>query len=289
MTSLAATPYPALRVGLGALIFVAVTGVVYFWWGPLRRFIEKQEAGYDVVLHRSLLMNVSARTVTLLGLGAVALLAIIGYALFETLLAAAIGAAIGASVPALLLRFLKQRRLRRLEDQLVDGVQTLSSGVRAGLNLIQAMQLLARSGVRPISEEFAHLLREYEHGMSIERAMANTVQRMESSNYRLLFSALLTHRERGGDLGETLDRIADSIREIHRLEKRVETLTAPGRAAARWMGAMPAVILGILYVIDPYSVSLLWTEDVGKLILGAIIALNVIGFMWIRKIVAIDI
>ena len=180
--------------------------------------------------------------------------------------------------------------MRELEDQLVDGIQTLSSGVRAGLNLIQAMQLLGDSGVRPISDEFAHLIREYEHGVPVERAMHNTVARIESSNYRLLFSALLTHRERGGDLGETLDRIADSIREIHRLEKRIETLTAPGRAAARWMGVMPAVILAIVYFfIDDEGVRMLWTEDWGKVILAAIIFLNVIGFLWIRRIVAIDI
>ncbi|KKL97019.1 hypothetical protein LCGC14_1838650, partial [marine sediment metagenome] len=91
------------------------------------------------------------------------------------------------------------------------------------------------------------------------------------------------------DLAETLDRISDSIREIHRLEKRVETLTAPGRAAARWMGAMPAVMLIILRVIWPEGVALLFTDDVGRLILFIIVVLNVVGFLWIRKIVSIDI
>jgi tight adherence protein B len=151
------------------------------------------------------------------------------------------------------------------------------------------MQLLAENALRPISEEFSHLLREYEHGVSLEQAMQKAANRMGSSNYRLLFSALLTHRERGGDLGETLERIAESIREIHRLEKRIETLTAPGRAAARWMGAMPLVILGILYMIDPYGVSLLVTEDAGKVILFFIVLLNIGGFLWIRQIVSIDV
>ena len=283
------TPSRLFSAGLSVLIFVAVAAVVYFWWYPFKRFILRREAAYDIVLRTSLLMTVRPRSVTILGFVAVALLAAIGYAMFATPLAAFAGAAVGAILPSLALRFLKHRRAYRLEDQLVDGIQTLSSGVRAGLNLIQAMGLLAKSGVRPISDEFAHLMREYEHGISIEKAMQNTVERMESSNYRLLFSALLTHRERGGDLGETLDRIADSIREIHRLEKRIETLTAPGRTAARWMGAMPAVIIFIMYFIDPYGVRMLWTEDVGKLILGVIIMFNVIGFLWIKRIVTIDI
>ena len=192
-------------------------------------------------------------------------------------------------LPRLVVRFLQRRRLYRLNEQLVDGIQTLSSGVRAGLNLVQAMELLAVNGVRPIREEFAHLLREYEHGVALEQAMLNAANRIGSPNYRLLFSALLTHRERGGDLGETLDRIAESIREIHRLEKRIETLTAPGRTAARWMGAMPVIILMILYAISPESVRMLFTEDLGRGLLVMIVILNVVGFLWIRRIVSIDV
>lgn len=277
------------QLGVMAVIFVAVAFLTWAWWRPVRGFILRREEGYGNILQGALLMDVQPRTFTLLTLGGMILLAVLAWSAVHHIVMVLLGLAVGAVLPALLLRFLKRRRLYQLEEQLVDGIQTVTSGVRAGLNLIQAMELLARNGVRPISEEFQHLLREYEHGMSFERAMANAANRMGSSNYRLLFSALLTHRERGGDLGETLDRIAESIREIHRLEKKIETLTAPGRAAARWMGAMPAVILLIMYCIEPDAVSMLFTEDSGKLILLAIIVLNIVGFLWIRKIVAIDI
>ena len=283
------TQDPLVLAGLCALVGVAVVMVVYFWWAPTIKMIRRREEDYGYVLRSTLLMTVEARTVTILTLIGIVVLAAIGYGLFHRAIAAILFGATGFFLPGLALRFLKYKRSYRLNDQIVDGIQSLSSGVRAGLNLIQAMELLAKSGVKPMSEEFAHLLREYQHGMSIERAMQNTVERIASANYRLLFSALLTHRERGGDLGETLDRISDSIREIHRLEKKIETLTAPGRAAARWMGAMPGIILLILYFIFPADVTKLWTENFGKLILGAIIALNVIGFLWIRRIVDIDI
>ena len=209
--------------------------------------------------------------------------------LIQSLLTLGIGAALGAAVPMIALRVLRRRRMARLGDQLVDGVQTLASGVRAGLNLIQAFELVARNLPTPISQEFAHLLREYEYGTSVEAAMANAADRIGLSNYRLLFSALQTHRERGGNLGETLDRIADSIRQIDRLEKRVETLTAQGRASARWMGLMPGIILLILYQIEPNWVVSLFVDDVGKVLLAIVAALNVGGFLWIRQIVSIDI
>ena len=270
-------------------IFAAVSMLTYAWWPRVRGFVLKREQYYDRVLRGHLLMDVKPRTVTVLGLAGMSLLALIGFSIVPSVLVAAALAAGAAFMPTLILKYLRYRRLYRLEDQLVDGIRTLTSGVRAGLNLIQAMELLARNGVRPISEEFAHLVREYDHGVSLEQAMENAGRRIGSPNYGLVFSALLTHRQRGGDLGETLDRIAESIREIHRLEKRIETLTAPGRTAARWMAAMPLVIIIIFYFIAPEGVKLLFTDPIGKSVLALIVLLNVLGFLWIRKIVNIDI
>ena len=224
------------------------------------------------------------------GAAAMVLLAVAFYAMLGGMLAAIGGLFAGAFAPHALLRLLHRRRLRRLESQLVSGIQTLASGVRAGLNLVQAMELIARSGAVPLRQEFAHLLREYEFGTPLEEAMSNAAERIGSPDFRLLFAALRTHRQRGGDLGETLDRIAESIREIQRLENRVKTLTAQGRATARWLGAMPAAVVVIYYfLVDSNAIRMLFVEDLGKLVLAAIVVLNIAGFLWIRKIVAVDI
>ena len=162
--------------------------------------------------------------------------------------------------------------------------------MRAGLNLVQSMQLLAQDGPPPLRQEIAHLLREYEYGVPLEGAMDSAAARIGSGDYRLLFAALQTHRERGGDLGETLDRIGDSIREIQRLENRIKTLTAEGRATARWLGAMPLVVMAIIYfLVSPEGVVAMFSEGLGKLMILAIVALNLVGFLWIRKIVNVDI
>ena len=286
MVWLSQTSIPVLPA---VLIFLAVIIGVVAFYKPVAGFIARREEYYDRVLRGSLLIDISPRAVTAMSLAVIVLLAIIGYAIIQSVLMVLLGVVLGALLPSVVLKLLRKYRLRRLDDQIVDGIQTLISAVRAGLNLVQAMDLLAKNGPRPISQEFAHLVREYEHGVSLEKAMQNAAGRIGSANYRLLFAALLTHRERGGDLADTLERIAGSIREIYRLEKRVETLTAPNRTAARWMGAMPAVVLGILYLIDPYDVRMLFTTTPGRIVLLIIVALNVVGFLWIRKIVSIDI
>lgn len=278
------------QILLSAGLFLLAAGAVCTGWDPVRSYIRQQEKLYENVLHNKLLMTVSPRVLTIVSFVVMAVLAFSLHHVSGSVVGAALGVAGGVLLPRTVLKFLHKRHLDRLEAQLVMGIQTLTSGVRAGLNLVQSMQLVARDGPPPLRHEFAHMLREYEYGVPLDEAMSNAAVRIGSGNFRLLFSALQTHRERGGDLGETLDRIGSSIREIQRLEDRVKTLTAEGRTTARWLGAMPGVVMLIIYaLVDEGGVKALFTDDLGKLILLAVVALNVIGFIMIRKIVSVEI
>ena len=284
----------AVSTGLLGAFCVAAVLVGY---RPFKAVVAARERGFERDLQGSLMMDIRPRSVTYLtGLGML-LTATAGFFLLGQWVGAVLGLIGGAFLPPVAIAYLRRRRVAKLDEQLVSSIRTLASGVRAGLNLVQAMQLVARDGAVPVCQEYNHMMREYEYGVPLETAMANAARRIGSSDYQLLFAALLTHRERGGDLGETLDRIAESILEIQRLESRVKTLTAQGRTTARWLATMPGVVLGILYLIDSDQVRQLFalqTESghanvVGNLILGTIIILNIAGYLWIRKIVAIDI
>ena len=280
----------ASDIAAAAAVFVGTTAAVRVGARPMLAAIRRREKMYATVLGSQLLLDITPRSATILTGAAMVLLAAVFHVMLGGVLSAILGLFVGAFAPHALLRLLHRRRLRRLEAQLVSGIQTLASGVRAGLNLVQAMELIARNGAVPLRQEFAHLLREYEFGVPLEDAMHNAAERIGSPDFRLLFAALRTHRQRGGDLGETLDRIAESIREIQRLENRVRTLTAQGRATARWLGAMPAAVLVLYYsLVDSSAVRMLFVEDLGKLVLVAIVVLNIAGFLWVRKIVAVDI
>lgn len=282
-------PFSTLAI-ISTVLFAGTFATILLGLRPLKQFILEREALYDKVLRGNLLLDVRPRSVTVLNAFLVAVLGAIGYLATESLVGMALLGFLGVFAPKVTMKLLRQRRLEKLESQLVAGIQTLASGVRAGLNLVQSMELVARDGPIPLRQEFGHLLREYEFGLPLEEAMHHAAGRIGSGDFRLLFAALHTHRERGGDLGETLDRIAESIREIQRLENRVKTLTAQGRATARWLGAMPAIVLIIIYVmVNADDVKNLFIDDLGKLILLGIVVLNVLGFMWIRKIMAIDI
>ena len=272
------------QVVASVAMMIATTVAVRIGARPLGELIRRRERHYVQVLGGSLLMSIKPRTVTVLSFCLMLLLASVAYLITGSLLGAIVGFVFGLLLPTVFIKHLREKRLKKLNDQLVGGIQTLSSGVRAGLKLV------ARDSPSPIRQEFAHLVREYEFGVGLEDAMSNASARIGSGDFGLLFAALLTHRERGGNLSETLDKICDAIREIQRLEHRVESLTAQGRATARFLGAMPAVVLAIVYfIVDPRGVEAMFTSTPGKIILAAIVVLNILGFLWIKKIMDIDI
>ena len=279
----------AAQIITSAVIFVATAVAVFMAAEPVWALLRHQRGLFESVLRAKLLIDVTVRTATIAWVLGAAALVLLGFAA-AGMVGAVMGAIVGALLPMIVIRAAHHHRLARLETQLVGGISMLASGVRAGLNLVQSMELIARDGPVPMRQEFAHLVREYEYGVPLEEAMDKAAERIGSSDYRLLFAALQTHRQRGGNLGATLDQIAASIREIQRLENQVKTLTAEGRVTARWLGAMPVVVLAIMYfLVDSAGVSGMFDDLVGQLVIAGIVILNVVGFLWIRKIVAIDI
>lgn len=270
-------------------VFACTVFIVRFGWPHVVVALHNQEQRYDRVLNHQLLMNTSARQAMLLtGLFVVGCGTIAGM-LGESVIWFILGAAGAMFMPNVLLVHMETKRRMKLESQLVDGITSLSSGVRAGLTLVQSMQLLVNNAVGPIKQEFQQMLHEYELGIDLNQAMLNASDRIGSSHYRLLFAAIQAHRDRGGDVAQSLDRITDAIREIQRLEGKLQALTAQGRNQATMMAAMAVVVMIIGYLIAPEEMENLFQAPQGRLILLIAVGLIAVGFAWIRRIMAVEI
>jgi len=276
---------PTIYILMASSVFM----LVYYGTHWFIMMFHRQMRWYERVLVNQLLIDIKPRLAVWLSIGLVLVTGLIGFLIADSFLFFLIGCALGAGLPNLLVRHLEQRRAEKLELQLVDGITTLASGVRAGLNLVQSMELLIKNSTGPIKQEFAQMLREYQMGLDLNQAMHNAADRIASPNYRLLFTAIEMHRQRGGDTGESLDRICESIREIQRLEGKLDAITAQGRSQAWMMAAMPVLFFLLLYAIDREGVYLLITEPLGRILLFAAIGLMAIAFWWIRRIMSVEI
>ncbi|MEM7680529.1 MAG: type II secretion system F family protein [Planctomycetota bacterium] len=277
-----------LLIAANVLAAVGVFGLIYTGVGPAKRFKARQERLYDRVIRTQLLIDVEPTTVFWALLGTVGLLTAGTAVVTGSWIVTATVFSAACLAPSFELKRRQVQRRKKLERQLVDGLVSLSAAVRAGLNLTQALQLVAKSHVPPIRDEFGQILREYEMGMDLNQAMRNASERIGSSLYRLTFTAVEMHRMRGGDSAESLDRIADSVREIQRMEGRLDAITSQGRAQANFMAFMPFALLGILALILPENVQMLFREPLGRVILLAATAMILFAQWWIKRIMRVD-
>jgi len=263
----------------------------------IARIVERQEAEFHQALVELFLFDVTVRQLTYVSVGGALLVGA-----FFTLVAShwdagglalalafTVGLVLGFWIPRGAIFVLQRRRRNKLNEQLVDGLVTLANGMRAGLNLVQSMRLIEQNAQPPISQEFGLMLREFEHGASVDEVLRRASVRIRLHHYQLLFAAMETARMRGGNLPETLDRLGESLREIMRLEEKVQSLTAQNRLSARMMGFMPLVVAGIYYMIEPTWVETLLYDQWGLLLLTIAAVLNLAGFFWIRTIVTFEI
>ncbi|MEM6505531.1 MAG: type II secretion system F family protein [Planctomycetota bacterium] len=283
-----ASDYFALQVICSLMLLGGVVMMVRYGYTPSKAWIEKQQMYYDRVLCRQLLLEVDPKTAVWSHIAGVAFILVAGVFLTGALIGIIL-AAIAAFIPYAWIRHLEAKRRIRLEVQLVDGLASMASGVRAGLNLVQSMQLLVQNQKGPIEQEFGQILREYEMGMDLNQAMRQASDRIGSQLYRLTFTAIEMHRLRGGDSGESMDRIAESIREIQRLEGKLDAITAQGRVQANMMAIMAVVIVVMMMVIFPDDTEMLFTTTQGRIILVIASGMIAAGYFWIKKIMQVDI
>lgn len=193
-------------------------------------------------------------------------------------------------LPWYLVRRAAERRKEKIEDQLADSMVALSNSIKAGLSLPQAIEILAQQTPRPICQEFQQMHGEYLLGKPMEQCLLETKQRLKSENFGLFAAAMEASRESGGRLNETVDRIAHSVRELQRLERKVQSETAQARSSAVYMAIAPAAILAMYYfLVDQENTERLFTTVPGQLMLCAAIVLNLVAYLWARAILNPDI
>jgi tight adherence protein B len=220
--------------------------------------------------------------------GIVAIFLVLGVVLESPLLALVI-CAIVACLPWYVVRRLAERRRLAIEDQLADAMVSFSNGVRAGLSIPQALDILAEQSPRPVRDEFRQIVSEFNLGKPLEQTLVEAKERLKSDNFSLFAAALLASRRSGGKLNETVERIAHSVLELQRLERKVQSETAQARKAAVYMAIAPAVILVVYYFVDPVNTVALFTTFFGQLMLCVALVFNVVAYLWARFILTPDI
>lgn len=192
-------------------------------------------------------------------------------------------------LPIIGVRILKRKRAEKFVVQLVDALNSISNSLKAGFSLPQAMELIVREMPPPISQEFRICLREMRLGATLEDSLNNLLVRMPSEDLDIVVTAIVISRELGGDLSEVLEKIAHTIRERFRIEGKIKALTAQGKLQAIIVSLMPLALGLAINAINPELMKPLYETLAGWGMMVGILGLIVVGYLWIRKIVTIEV
>ena len=191
--------------------------------------------------------------------------------------------------PGAIFRWLRARRLERIEQQLPDALQMLAGTARAGLSLPAAIRPGGGALAPPLQQELLLLQHEQRLGVSLDDALENLALRVPAQPVKLMVSAMRIASETGGGLAETLERTATTLRSQHAMELKIRALTAQGKLQAWVVGLLPLFLLWVLTHMEPEAMALLWTTRMGWAVLAVVLVMELTGVLLIRRIVSIDI
>jgi len=191
--------------------------------------------------------------------------------------------------PRFLFSWLAERRKRKINEALPDGLALIAGAMRAGSTFSIAIQALVEEQDGPLGQEFSLLLREQRVGARMEEALDNLAERVQTEEMDLFVSAALISQEVGGNLSEILQRLSETIRRKLEMEGKIKALTAQGVLQGYVVTALPFMIMLALFFVEPEATKPLFSSLLGWLFLGVIVVLQVIGGITIRKIVRIDV
>ena len=195
----------------------------------------------------------------------------------------------GLTLPILLLRFQRSRRVKQFNAALPDSIDLMSRALKAGHSVPSAIEVVAEQGREPAASEFREVFRAQNFGLPYRDALIELADRVPSADLRFLVTAVMVQKETGGNLAGILDRTTHVIRERLRIYGEVKTKTAQGRLTGTILAALP-IILGIMInFVNPGYARPLFASPFGHKLLMAGAGLLSIGGILIQRIVKIEV
>lgn len=214
--------------------------------------------------------------------------ALLGLMVFPLGLALILAVA-AAIVPVALLHRRGKKRLRVFQVQLPDTLNLLSGSMRAGFSFAQGLESVANEATEPTRRELQRVFTESRLGRPIEDALEDSANRMTSVDLMWAVMAIRIQREVGGNLAELLDTVSDTMTQRERIRHEIKALTAEGRFSGLILGIFPIAFAGVLYLVQPDYISELFHNSVGIMAMIASGVMTFFGFLWLRKILAIEV
>ena len=213
---------------------------------------------------------------------------VFGFSPFNFFIALVLGV-VGFMAPSKWLTGKRNKRTERINAQLVDMLGMVSNSIKSGYGLMQSLDFAGGQLPAPLGLELRRMLRDATLGMTSEAALGAMGQRINSKDLDLVLIAINIQRAVGGSLAEILDKVAYTMRERERIRGDIATLTSQQKLTGIVVGGLPVFMFAVFTVMSPDYMSVFFEENLGRIILLVAIGLEVLGYLAMKRIMAIEI
>ena len=183
----------------------------------------------------------------------------------------------------------RKSRLKKFEEIFPDTLEFVSRSMRAGHAFSVSLEMIHKEFQEPISGEFRRTFEEHNLGLPLDVALQKLAKRVPSLDVHFFVSAVLLQKRTGGNLAEILDKLAYVIRERFKLRGRIRAVSAHGKMTATALSCIPIAVAVLMFFTNPDYVKFFFTDDVGNIMLGSAVFLQLVGYMIMRSIVNIEV
>jgi tight adherence protein B len=230
-------------------------------------------------------INLSPTVFWLMAAGLSLVLALVGF-LAQGLIGAGMGFFIGLfGIPRWVLGMLVSGRQKKFGNQLADAIDVIVRGVKSGLPLNQCLRIIAAESPEPLASEFKALCDSQAMGVPLEQGMSRLYDHMPLPEVNFFSIVLVIQQKTGGNLSESLGNLSTVLRSRKLMKEKVKALSAEAKASAMIIGALPLIVMGMVYFTRPAYISILFIDPTGHLILLGSATLMSIGIFIMHKMV----
>jgi tight adherence protein B len=198
-------------------------------------------------------------------------------------------APIGYFLPRWYVGSRRRSRQAKINAQLEEMLVLVSNSLKSGYGLLQSFEYASRQISPPLASELKRMIQDANLGAGAEAAIEALADRIASPDMEMVVTAIAIQRSVGGNLAQTLDNVAYTIRERDRIRGEIKTLTAQQRMTGVVIGALPIFVGLIMFAMNPDYMSPLFTETVGRVLLLIAAGLEVMGVFLIRRMMTFEV
>jgi len=196
--------------------------------------------------------------------------------------------AAGFGLPRWMLSFLKKRREKAFLRALPDAVDVIVRGIKAGLPLFESLKVVAADSPEPLRSEFSAIIETQAIGMPLGEACGRLFERMPVPEANFFGIVIAIQQKSGGNLSEALGNLSKVLRDRKKMAEKIQAMSMEAKASAGIIGALPPIVMILVYITTPDYISLLWTHPTGQLMLVGCVVWMSMGILVMKKMINFD-